>query len=87
MIIVSDQMKGERLGWVMMRKIIDYCTERGTVEMIGSVLPDNKPMLRLAEKLGFSMRYDPEEEVMALRLQLNGARRMAENSFATNIRR
>lgn len=70
-IIVSDQMKGERLGWVMMRKIIDYCTERGTVEMIGSVLPDNKPMLRLAEKLGFSKRYDPDEEVMALRLQLN----------------
>lgn len=70
-IIISDQMKGERLGWIMMRKIIDYCTERGTIEMIGSVLPDNKPMLRLAEKLGFDMRYDPDDEVMELRLPLN----------------
>ncbi len=70
-IIISDQMKGERLGWVLMRKIIEYCTERGTIEMIGSVLPDNKPMLKLAEKLGFTSKYDPEEEVMSLRLPLN----------------
>jgi acetyltransferase len=70
-IIISDQMKGERLGWVLMRKIIEYCTDRGTVEMIGSVLADNKPMLKLAEKLGFSIKYDPEEDVMSLRLPLN----------------
>ncbi|WP_020406894.1 bifunctional acetate--CoA ligase family protein/GNAT family N-acetyltransferase [Hahella ganghwensis] len=70
-IIVRDDLKGERLGWVMMRKIIEYCTERGTIEMIGSVLPENRPMLALAQKLGFAIRYDDEEEVMALRLPLN----------------
>ncbi len=70
-IIVRDDMKGERLGWVLMRKIIEYCTERGTIEMIGSVLADNRPMLALAQKLGFAIRYDDEEEVMALRLPLN----------------
>ena len=70
-VIVRDDMRGENLGWVLMRKMIEYCTERGTIEMVGTVLPDNKPMLRLAEKLGFEIRYDPEEEVMALRLPLN----------------
>ncbi|RMF13954.1 MAG: GNAT family N-acetyltransferase, partial [Gammaproteobacteria bacterium] len=70
-VIVRDDMRGENLGWALMRKMIDYCTERGTIEMIGTVLPDNKPMLKLAEKLGFEIRYDPEEEVMALRLPLN----------------
>ncbi|MBU6953014.1 bifunctional acetate--CoA ligase family protein/GNAT family N-acetyltransferase [Hahella sp. HN01] len=70
-IIVRDDLRGENLGWVLMRKIIEYCREKGTVEMVGSVLPDNKPMLRLAEKLGFSIRYDDEEGVMALRLPLN----------------
>jgi len=70
-IVVGDDVKGERLGWVMMRKIIEYCRDRGTIQMIGSVLPDNKPMLGLARSLGFSISYDEDEEVMALTLPLN----------------
>jgi len=70
-IVIRDDVKGEGLGWIMMRKIIEYCRERGTVEMIGSVLPDNKPMIVLAQKLGFAVKYDEDEEVMALKLPLN----------------
>lgn len=70
-VMVSDELKGERLGYTLMNKMIDYCKSKGTVEMIGSVLPDNKPMLGLATKLGFESKWDPEEEVMALRLPLN----------------
>ncbi len=51
--------------------MIDYCRQRGTVEMIGNVLPDNQPMLKLARKLGFHTKYNPEEEVTDLWLQLN----------------
>lgn len=70
-IIISDQLRGEHLGWVLMRKMIEYSRERGTIEMTGTVLPENKPMLKLAEKLGFESEYDPEDEVVMLRLQLN----------------
>ncbi len=70
-VLVSEKMKGEGLGSILMKKMIEYCRSRGTVEMVGTVLPDNRPMLKLAEKLGFEIRYDPEEEVMALRLELN----------------
>lgn len=34
-----------------MQKMIDYCRAKGTVEMVGDVLPDNRPMLQLAEHL------------------------------------
>ncbi len=70
-VMVDDRMKGEGLGVALMQKMIDYCRARGTVEMIGNVLPDNRPMLKLAEHLGFETRYNPEEEVMDLRLVLN----------------
>ncbi len=70
-VIVRDDMKGEGLGKLLMEKMIAYCKSRGTVEMVGSVLPSNVPMLKLAEKLGFESHYDPEEEVMALKLPLN----------------
>ncbi|KEF31733.1 Protein acetyltransferase [Marinobacter nitratireducens] len=70
-VMVHDNMKGEGLGVALMQKMIDYCRSRGTVEMVGNVLPDNRPMLQLAEHMGFEIKYNPEEEVMDLRLVLN----------------
>ena len=70
-VMVHDKMKGEGLGVALMQKMIDYCRARGTVEMVGNVLPDNKPMLRLAEHLGFKITYNPHDEVMDLVLVLN----------------
>ncbi|OEY65029.1 GNAT family N-acetyltransferase [Marinobacter sp. X15-166B] len=70
-LMVHDDMKNEGLGSALMQKMIDYCRSRGTVEMVGNVLPDNRPMLRLGEQLGFDISYNPEEEVMDLRLVLN----------------
>ncbi|HTN32678.1 MAG TPA: GNAT family N-acetyltransferase [Marinobacter sp.] len=70
-VMVHDKMKGEGLGMALMQKMIDYCRARGTVEMVGNVLPDNRPMLQLAEHLGFQIQYNVEEEMMDLRLVLN----------------
>ncbi|MEX2474408.1 bifunctional acetate--CoA ligase family protein/GNAT family N-acetyltransferase [Marinobacter sp.] len=70
-VMVHDKMKGEGLGVALMQKMIDYCRAKGTVEMVGDVLPDNRPMLQLAEHLGFEIKYNTEEEVMDLRLVLN----------------
>lgn len=70
-VMVHDKMKGEGLGVALMQKMIDYCRGRGTMEMVGNVLPDNRPMLQLAEHLGFEIKFNTEEEVMDLRLVLN----------------
>lgn len=70
-VMVHDKMKGEGLGVALMQKMIDYCRARGTVEMVGNVLPDNRPMLQLAEHMGFEIRFNTEEDVMDLRLVLN----------------
>ncbi|MDI9245154.1 GNAT family N-acetyltransferase [Marinobacter sp. CHS3-4] len=70
-VMVHDKMKGEGLGVALMQKMIDYCRAKGTVEMVGNVLPDNRPMLRLAEHLGFQLQYNAEEDVIDLLLVLN----------------
>ncbi len=70
-VMVHDKMKGEGLGVALMQKMIDYCRARGTVEMVGDVLPDNVPMIRLAEHLGFEVEFNQEEDVMDLLLVLN----------------
>jgi acetyltransferase len=70
-VMVHDNMKGEGLGMTLMQKMIDYCRARGTVEMVGNVLSDNRPMLKLADRLGFELKFNLEEGVMDLRLVLN----------------
>ncbi|MDJ0698656.1 MAG: bifunctional acetate--CoA ligase family protein/GNAT family N-acetyltransferase [Woeseiaceae bacterium] len=70
-IIVDDSFRGEGLGSLLLQKMIDYTRRRGTLEIMGTVLPENRPMQRLAKRLGFSSRYSAEEEAMIVSLQLN----------------
>ncbi|MDX1590147.1 MAG: bifunctional acetate--CoA ligase family protein/GNAT family N-acetyltransferase [Oleiphilaceae bacterium] len=71
-VMVRDDQRGEGLGRTLLEKMIAYCRSRGTREMVGTVLPENFPMLHLAERLGFGIHQNPEEGVMDLRLILNG---------------
>jgi acetyltransferase len=73
-VVVRDDLRGEGLGRTLLRKMIRYCRERGTLEIVGSVLPDNKPMLQLAQKLGFKCHLDEANDVMTLRLRLRKPR-------------
>lgn len=73
-VIVRDDLRGEGLGRILLKKMIRYCRDQGLLEIVGSVLPDNKPMLKLAERLGFKSRYDEANEVMELRLMLHKPR-------------
>ncbi|TDT38630.1 acetyltransferase [Halospina denitrificans] len=73
-VMVRDEMRGEGLGRVLMEKMIRYCRARGTLEMVGNVLPGNESMNGLARALGFKVTYNDDEEVMDLRLSLNEPR-------------
>ncbi|CAM2009718.1 GNAT family N-acetyltransferase [Acanthopleuribacter pedis] len=70
-IIVRDDLAGEGLGSMLMRKMIDYARARGILIMTGTVLPENEPMLRLASRHDFQSRYNSDEGVMEIWLPLN----------------
>jgi acetyltransferase len=52
-IVVRSDMKGERLGELLMRRIIDYQRAHGTQKLVATVLAENARMLELARRLGF----------------------------------
>ena len=52
-IIVRSDVKGRGLGHLLMRKMIDFLTHRGTERMVGSVLRENGAMRELARSTGF----------------------------------
>ncbi|MFY0677253.1 MAG: bifunctional acetate--CoA ligase family protein/GNAT family N-acetyltransferase [Neptuniibacter sp.] len=70
-VVIRDDLQGEGLGVALMSKIIDYCKSRGTLQIIGSTLPNNKGMQNLAQKLGFENRYNIEEDVVDMKMMLN----------------
>jgi Acyl-CoA synthetase (NDP forming) len=69
-IMVRSDLKGQRLGWKLMEKIIRYCRSRGTRRIVGLVLRDNVPMLDLVHSLGFRSRKVPDDDVMEVELDL-----------------
>lgn len=70
-VLVGDKAQGIGLGRILMNKMIDYCKQQGTMEMMGVVLADNRPMLALAKKLGFEVLRTAEADVVEIVLPMN----------------
>jgi acetyltransferase len=52
-IVIRSDMKGQQLGQLLMRRIIDYQRAHGTHKLVATVLAENTRMLELARRLGF----------------------------------
>jgi acetyltransferase len=68
-IIVSSEFKGRGLGHALLDKMVRYCRDRGTRELVGEVLAENRPMLGLAKRFGFESTRDADG-VVSVRLPL-----------------
>jgi len=69
-VMVRSDIKGRGLGRILMEKMIEFCRAKGVATFIGQVLPNNRRMLTLCEKLGFSRKYLEDEEVFEVTLPL-----------------
>lgn len=74
-VLVGDDQVGQRLGFILMEKMIDYLAhQRGVLQLIGSVLTNNQPMLKLARRLGFIEKENSKEGFVEIVLNLNAAK-------------
>ncbi|MDM0109717.1 GNAT family N-acetyltransferase [Variovorax sp. J22R24] len=60
-ISVASRFNRAGLATVLMTALIDEAHRRGIKEMEGFVLSENEPMLRLAKRLGFKVKLDPDD--------------------------
>jgi acetyltransferase len=56
-ILVRSDWSGRGLGYALMTRIIAYSRARGTQELFGDVLMNNRRMLELAKALGFASSF------------------------------
>jgi acetyltransferase len=70
-ITIAADYGGAGLGRTLLTALIEAAKRRGLKEMEGFVLASNKPMLRLAARVGFSVAIDPDDRSIRLcRLRL-----------------
>ena len=73
-VLVSDDQAGQQLGFILMQKMIEYLAhQRGVLQLTGSVLVNNHPMLKLARRLGFKEKENSKEGIIEIALTLNAA--------------
>jgi len=67
---VASAWQGKGLGRLLLAKLVAYLRTRGTGEIVGECLADNKAMQALAREAGFEVTAGASGEPMALRLAL-----------------
>ncbi|MGO8917284.1 MAG: GNAT family N-acetyltransferase [Stellaceae bacterium] len=60
-VALRSDWKGRGLGFLLMSRIIDIARRRGIGEIIGDVLHENAPMLKLSQSLGFRLTTHPDD--------------------------
>ena len=60
-ILLRSDMKGQGLGWKLMKYMIEFSRADGVHEIEGQVLSENGPMLSMNQALGFKIMDDPNE--------------------------
>jgi acetyltransferase len=71
-VLVQDQFQGKRLGTKFVELLIEIAKERGLEEIRADVLTENKSMLKVFTRLGFSTHWvsgDTSEAVLKLKAQ------------------
>lgn len=70
-VVVADDWQRRGIAEQLMRKLIAAAAEHGVECLADITLHDNRPMLRLARKLGFTARRDPlDPYLIGLSLQI-----------------
>ncbi len=70
-VLVRSDMKGNTLGYQLMCKLLAYTKSRGILLLTAITMPENRNMIRLAKKLGFTVETQFEDGIVNLTLHLN----------------
>lgn len=69
-VIVSDQWQKRGLGRELLRRLLLIGRDKKLSRITAVILPENRHMQRVCEKLGFSLRYDREEHLVRAQIDL-----------------
>ncbi len=63
-ITISDAFQRNGLGTLLLNKLVEIGRAEGVDRIVADILPENKGMQRVCEKVGFNLKMDYEEQVV-----------------------
>jgi acetyltransferase len=63
-VLVTDRWHGQGLGKELLARLLIVGADEKLSRLLADILPDNRDVMRLCEKLGFSLRHSLEDEVV-----------------------
>jgi len=62
--VVSDQWQGRGLGKELLSRLLIVGADEKLEKLTADILPDNRDIMRICEKLGFSLKHSLDDEVV-----------------------
>jgi len=69
-IVVSDAWQGRGLGKEMMARLLIIAADEKLSRLTADMLPENRTVMRVCEKLGFKLKHSLEDEVVRAEFKL-----------------
>jgi acetyltransferase len=69
-IVISDRFQHQGLGTHLLQLLVNIGQQEGIERIFGQILPDNYGMQRVSKKVGFTVRFDRETDVMRAEINL-----------------
>ncbi len=63
-VLVSDQWQGRGLGKELLARLVIVGRDEKLSKLTADILPDNRDVMRLCEKLGFTLKHSAEDDVV-----------------------
>ena len=63
-VLVSDNWQGRGLGKELMARLLIVGADEKLSRLVADILPDNRAVMHVCERLGFSLRHSLEDEVV-----------------------
>jgi acetyltransferase len=70
-VLVSDPWQGQGLGTELLKRLVQIGRREKLCRITGDILPDNRGMQKVCEKLGFRRSYVAEEGVVKAEIELS----------------
>ena len=69
-VLISDKWQGNGLGKELLSRLIKVGADEKLSKLGADILPDNREIMRICEKLGFTLKHSPEDEVVRAEYKL-----------------
>lgn len=69
-VVVSDKWQGRGLGKELLARLLIVGSDEKLLKLTADILPDNREVMRICEKLGFTLKHSLDDEVVRAEFQI-----------------